>query len=80
MVGEVVGAERGAVGDADGQVGEDGDDAVGDRRAESQVVGDLVNSEEQVLVGGGADDVGRQEEGPRQEGRVAQAVGAGDLD
>ena len=39
-----------------------------------------MNGEEQVLVGGGADDVGRQEEGPRQEGRVAQAVGAGDLD
>jgi hypothetical protein len=64
VVGEMVRAERGAVGDADGQVGEDGDDAVGQRRAEGQVVRDLVDGEEEVLVRRGADDVGSQEKAP----------------
>lgn len=64
MVGEVVGPEGGAVGDANGQVGEDGEDAVSERRAEGQIVRDLVDGQEEVLVGCGADDVGGEEEGP----------------
>lgn len=80
VVGQVVGAEGGAVGDANGQVREDGDDAVGQGRAEGEVVGDFVDGQEEVLVGGGADDVGGQEEGPRQERRVAEEAGAEDLD
>lgn len=79
VVGEVVGAERGAVGDADGQVGDDGEEAVGGWRAEGEVVGDFVDGEEEVLVGRGADDVGREQEGPRQNGRRAQEHGAGRL-
>ena len=64
VVGEMVRAKRGAVGDANGQVGEDGDDAVGERRAEGQIVRNLVDGEEEVLVGCSADKVGCQEEGP----------------
>lgn len=64
VVGEMVRAERGAVRYPNGQVGEDGDDAVGQRRAEGQIVRDLVDGEEEVLVRGGADNVGGQEEAP----------------
>lgn len=60
----MVGPEGGAVGDANGQVGEDGEDAVSERRAEGQIVRDLVDGQEEVLVGCGADDVGGEEEGP----------------
>ena len=38
-----------------------------------------MDGEEQVLVGGRADDVRRQQEGRRQHGRVAQQVGAQQL-
>src|SRR5699024_4198370 len=38
VVGEMVRSERGAVGNADGKVGEDGEDAVGDGTAEGEVV------------------------------------------
>ena len=80
VVGQVVWAERGAVGDANGQVGKNSDDTVGQRRAKGQVVRDLMDSEEQVLVRRSADDVGCQEEAPRPDGCVAKEVGAGDLD
>lgn len=80
MVRQVVGAERGAVGDADGQVGEDSEQSVGRRRAEGEVVADLVDGEEQVLVRGGADDVRKQPETRREEGCVPQQPGAEDLD
>lgn len=80
MVGQVVGAEGGAVGDADGQVREDGEEPVRRRRAEGQVVADLVDREEEVLVRRGAHHVGQEPELGREEGRVAQQVGAEDLD
>lgn len=80
VVGQVVGAEGGAVGDADGQVREDGEQAVRGGRAEGEVVADLVDGEEEVLVGGRADDVGQQPERGREEGRVAEQVGAEHLD
>lgn len=59
VVREVVGTEGGGVGDADGDVGEYGEEAVGERGAEGQVVADFVDREEAVLVCGCADDVGR---------------------
>ena len=40
---------------------------------------DFVDGEEEVLVGGRADEVGGEEEGPGEEGRIAEGVGAGDL-
>ena len=58
MVGEVVRAERGGVGDSDGEVGEDGEEAVGERGFEGEVVGYFVDGEEEVLVRGRADGVG----------------------
>lgn len=58
MVREVVGAEGGGVGDPDGDVCEDGEEAVGERGAEGEVVAYFVDGEEAVLVCGCADDVG----------------------
>lgn len=80
MVREVIGPEGGAVWDADGQVGEDSEEAVGKRRSEGEIVGYLVDSEKEVLVGGGTDDVGGEEEGPGEHGCVAQEVGTADLE
>lgn len=71
MVREVVGTEGGGVGDADGDVGEDGEEAVGQGGAEGEVVADFVDREEAVLVGGRADDVGCEEELPGEKGGVA---------
>ena len=79
MVGEVVGAEGGGVGDSDGEVGEDGQEAIGERGFEGEVVGDFVDGEEEVLVCCGAYYVGGEEKGPGEEGGVAEGVGAGDL-
>lgn len=58
VVSEVVRAEGGGVGDADGDVGEDGEEAVGEGGAEGEVVAYFVDGEEAVLVGGCADYVG----------------------
>jgi hypothetical protein len=80
VVGEMVGAEGGRVGDADGEVGEDGEETVGKGGAEGEVVGDFVDGEEEVLVGGGAEDVGDGPELPVEEGRVAQGAGEEDLE
>jgi len=79
VVGQMVGSEGSAVRDANGQVCEDGEDAIGQRRAEGQVVGYLVDGKEEVLVGCRADDVCCEEEGPGQHGRVAEEEGAEDL-
>jgi hypothetical protein len=43
-------------------------------------VGDLVNGEEEVLIRGGAEDVGNCPELPRPERRVAQEVGEQQLE
>lgn len=80
VVGEVVGTEGGAVGDSDGEVGEDGEQAVDGRAAGGEVVGDLVDGEEEVLVGGGADNVGDSPELEGPEGGVAEEVGHGELE
>lgn len=49
--------ERGAIRHANGEVRKDGEKPVRDGRSEGQVVGDLVDREEEVLVGGRAEDV-----------------------
>lgn len=64
MVREMVRAEGGGVWDANGDIREDGEEAVRERRAESEVVADFVDGEETVLVGGCADNVGCEEEFP----------------
>lgn len=71
--------ERSRVGNPNRQVGKDSKHAVRKWRLEGQVVRDLMNSQEEVLVGGCANDVGRQKRLPRPEGRVAQSVGAEEL-
>lgn len=50
--------ERGAIRHSDGEVREYGEEPVRGRRSESEVVGDLVDRQEEVLVGGRAEDVG----------------------
>jgi len=64
VVCEVVGAEGGGVGDANGKVGEDGEEPVEERGLESKIVRNLVDGEEEVLVCGRANDVGGEEKGP----------------
>ena len=76
VVRQVVGPEGCAVGDADRQVGEDCQESICCRGAEGEVVRDLVDGEEEVLVGSRADRVGCQEEGEGEEGRAAEEVGA----
>ncbi len=78
--GEETHSECGAVGDADGEVREYGKEPVGERRAEGKVVGDFVDGEEEVLVGGRADDVGCEQEWPGEDGGRAEEVGAGYLE
>ena len=58
MVREVVGAKGGGVGEADGEVSEYGEETVWKGIAEGEVVRDFVDCEEEVLVCGGADEVG----------------------
>ena len=80
MLGDGEGYPKGgAVGNADGEVGEDGEEAVGGGILEGEVVGYLVDGEKEVLVRGCADDVGCQEVGEGEDGRVAEACCAGDL-
>jgi len=80
VVREVVGAERRRIRDADWDIGKDGDETVGKRRAEGKVMGDLMDREEAVLVGRCADDVCCEEELPGEEGCVSEEVGAGYLE
>lgn len=72
-------SEGSAVGDADGKVGKDGEEAVGGAVLEGQVVGDFVDGEEEVLVGRGADNVGNGPEFERPKGRRLEIDGEGDL-
>lgn len=61
--------ERSTVRNANGQVGNNSDQAIGQRALEGKVVRDLVDGQKQVLVRGGAKDVcdGPELQGP--EGR-----------
>ncbi len=72
--------EGSTVGKADGQIGEDGEQAIGHRRLEGQVVGDLVDGEKEILVGSGSKDVGDGPELEREERGVAEEVGEEDLE
>lgn len=76
---QVVRPERSTVGQPDRKVGEDGKEAVGQGRPESEVVGDLMDGQEEILVRGGANDVGDRPELQGPEGRVSEEVGAKDL-
>lgn len=69
-------SERSTVRNAYGQIRETGEQTVRHWRPEGQIVRDLMNCEENVLIGGGTDDVGSEEEGPGEDGRIAEEVGA----
>lgn len=71
--------KRSIVRNANGKVGEDGQRTIELGRFRGQVVRDFMDSQEEVLVGSSADDVGGQEKGPGKEGRVAKKIGAEDL-
>lgn len=66
--------EGGTIGQPDGEIGEDGQETVGQGRAKGEVMGDLVDGQEDILVGGGSDHVGRGDEAPVQHGGVSQEV------
>lgn len=59
--------ERSTVGNANGQVGNNSNQAVGQRALEGKIVRNLVNGQKQVLVRGGAKDVcdGPELQGPK---------------
>ena len=65
--------ESGAVGDANGEIREDGEEAVCGRVFEGEIMGYLVNGKEEILVGGGTNDVGTQEERNGKDWSVAKA-------
>lgn len=69
-------SEGSTVGNTDGQVREDGNQSVGKGRSRRQVVGDLVDREEQILVRRCANDVCEAPELPRPELTVSEDVGA----
>ena len=72
-------SERGRVGNTNWQVGDDSEKAVRKTRFECKVVRDLMNSQEEVLVGSSTNDVRREPEAPGPEGSVAEKVGTGAL-
>lgn len=67
-------SERSAIGEADGQVCKDGEQPIGQGGSEGQVVGDLVDGEEEVLVRRRAKNVRHGPELPRPERRVPEEV------
>ena len=67
--------ERGTVGYRNGQVGKDGEEPVCERGLERQVVGDLMDGEEEVLVRCSPKDIGDGPELPGKERGVAEVVG-----
>lgn len=69
----------GAVGDADGKVGEYGKEAVGRWILEGQVMGDFMNSKEQILVRRCADDVSCEKERDGENWSGSKACCASDL-
>lgn len=63
-----------------GNVCEDGQHAVGQGRPEGQIVGDLMNSQEQVLVRRSSNHVRRSQETPVKDRGIAEEVRASQLD
>jgi len=80
VVLDVVLLEHHGEGDADREVGKDGEEAVLAHAAEGEVVRDLVHGEERVLVGRAADEVGEGPELEREEGCRAQVPRRRELD
>ena len=75
--GKTAYSEGGAVGDADWEVGEDGEEAVRGGGAEGEVMRDFMDREEEILVGRCADDVGGQEERQGEDCGISKAYCAG---
>lgn len=61
-------------------IGKDGQHTVRQRRPEGQIVGDLMNSEEQILVRRSSNHVCRSQESPVKDRGIAEEVRAGQLD
>jgi hypothetical protein len=71
--------ERSTVWQSDREIGEDSKQAIRQWRAERQVMGNLVDSQEQILVGGGSDHVCCSQELPIEDRSITEEVCAGDL-
>ena len=72
--------ERHGVRDANGEVGDHGKILVGFDALECEVMGDLVDGQEEVLVGRSSDGVGREDEHRGPEGGVPKPVSGAQLD
>lgn len=79
-LGAITYAERGTVGNADGQVRCDCKCSVRCPRLEREIVRDFMNGEEEVLVGGSPDNVGGENEWQGEHRCVAEQHCATDLD
>jgi hypothetical protein len=71
--------ERSRVRNANRQISEDSQHAVRKWRFKSQIMRNLMNSQEEILVRRRANDVSSHKCLPRQERRVAQGIGAEEL-
>lgn len=60
----MVRAEACRVGDADWEVGEDGEETIVYRGSKGEVMTDFVDGQKEVLVGRGSNEVGGEEEWP----------------
>ncbi len=72
-------SESGAVGNPYGKIGENSTEPVRKGRFEGQVMRDLVDCQEEVLICGCTDNIGRQEISWRKDWRVPQEYCAPEL-
>lgn len=72
--------KRGAVWDANREIGDHGEETVGKAAPECQIMRNLVNCQEKILVGSGAEDVGDGPEFQGPEGSGAEIPGQEDLE
>ena len=72
MMSEVILPKACGIGQADGEVGEDGKQTIEKRSSKGQIMADFMDGEEEVLVCCGSNNVGRQEERPGHDRRVLE--------
>lgn len=80
VVNKMIRPKARTVRDSNRQVRKDCQNPVVKRLPECKVMRDLMDGEEEVLVRCCADDIGREEEWPREEGLVAEGVDGRELD
>lgn len=76
---QVILSKPSGIGQANGEIREDGEESIVYGRPKGQVVADFVDGKEEVLICRGPDNVGREKEGPGEHSRVPQQGGADNL-